>query len=577
MPGPLGWKGLAGKAAYGAGCAAAAVVLVVSGVGYYAKKAAENIGTSPVLAGGPSTGAMNILVMGLESRTYWDGTEIDHHLRHLLSTGSVGGEQTNTLMLIHVFAGGQRAVGFSIARDDYVTLYGTLGYAGTPRQNKIDDAYNAAFQQEMINDGKAHPGWTSAQDNLDANQAGQQATVDTVEALTGVTIDKFAEVNLIGFYELASAFGGVEVCVNRWPGGQGVGPGGNLSDPVTYNSAEGQDAGSGFEGKAGLSYLNPVQTMEFTRQRHNLPLGDIDRTYRQQAVLDYVLYQLRSEGALSDVRKLSPLLSVAKTYLQASAGWNLLQFAGEIGALTPGKLSLSTLPSTPGRNVPGIGFVNDVDVPTIQRIVQQAFNAQPDGIATPAPTGNAGGGGADGSRVGSSSATSSQAGPGKPAAAKPGVGNPGATGKAPAKPAAATPPASSITVDVYNSSQTPHLASGLSQALVKQGYKAGIAASSPAAVPLTVITYGAGASASAAAIASQFGLTATASSTVAAGHVRVVLGGSVTFLPTSFGGKAPAPTATAAVPAAQQAGSSGKSATALEKEAKARYGIPCEY
>jgi hypothetical protein len=47
------------------------------------------------------------------------------------------------------------------------------------------------------------------------------ATVDMVEALTGVTINKFAELNLIGFYELASAFGGVEACINKWPGGGG--------------------------------------------------------------------------------------------------------------------------------------------------------------------------------------------------------------------------------------------------------------------------------------------------------------------------------------------------------------------
>ena len=37
----------------------------------------------------------------------------------------------------------------------------------------------------------------------------------TVEKLTGVHIDHFAEVNLDGFYELAKVFGGVEVCLNH--------------------------------------------------------------------------------------------------------------------------------------------------------------------------------------------------------------------------------------------------------------------------------------------------------------------------------------------------------------------------
>lgn len=161
-----GWKAVMGKAAYGLACVAAVVALATSGFAYYATNTAESFGTSRVLAGGPSTGAMNILIMGLESRTYWDGTPLDHHLQYMLNLGSIGGEETNTLILMHIFAGGHKAVAFSIPRDDYVTMYGTLGYAGTPPQNKIDDAYNAAMQQELINDRSQHPNWTSAQDNL---------------------------------------------------------------------------------------------------------------------------------------------------------------------------------------------------------------------------------------------------------------------------------------------------------------------------------------------------------------------------------------------------------------------------
>jgi LCP family protein required for cell wall assembly len=556
-----GRKALAGKAAYGFGCAAAAVVLGVSAVGYYAQTTAESLGTSRVLAGGPSTGAMNILIMGLESRTYWNGTEIDHHLQHILNLGANGGNQTNTLILMHIFAGGQKAVAFSIPRDDYVTLYGTLGYTGTPAQNKIDDAYNAAMTQQTSNDRAQHPDWSSAQVNLDANQAGQQAEVDTVEALTGVTIDKFAELNLIGFYELAGAFGGVEACINKWPGGDSVSPGGNLSDPVTYNVDEGQDAGSGFKGKAGLQHLTPIQTLEFVRQRHNLPEGDIDRTERQQAVLDYVLFQLKNEGMLSDVGKLGSLMSTAKDYLQTSAGWNLLQFAGEMNALTPENMKFYTLPSTPGPNIPGIGDVNNVNVAQIQAQVQQAFNAPQNGIAAPVPT--------DGAKPSPSTGKGASASKGK---------------KAPAKPATTVPPASDVTVDVYNSSQTQGLAGDLSQALVKKGYRAGLVQDYPTPLPLTTVSYGAGTAAKAHAqqIAKDFSLTATASSSVAAGHVRVILGGSVTFLPGSLGGQ---PSSTpSATPSSTSAGTvnTGNSdvnsaTTTLGKKAKAEYGIPCVY
>ena len=69
---------------------------------------------------------MNILLMGLESRTDYDGNILPADLLAAMHAGSVqgvqfdgvGGEDTNTLILIHIFAGGQKAVGFSIPRDD---------------------------------------------------------------------------------------------------------------------------------------------------------------------------------------------------------------------------------------------------------------------------------------------------------------------------------------------------------------------------------------------------------------------------------------------------------------------------
>jgi LCP family protein required for cell wall assembly len=535
---------LAAKAIYGLSCIAASLVLVAAALGYYAQKQVDSIGTSSVLAGGPSTGAMNILIMGLESRTYWNGSPIDHHLEHFLDIGSVGGEQTNTLILLHVFAGGQKAVAFSIPRDDYVQLFGTLGYAGTPPMNKVDDAYNAGMQQEMINDRTKHPSWSSAQVNFDGNEAGRQAAVDTVEALTGVHIDKFAELNLIGFYELANEFGGAEVCVKSWPGGDGYSPGENLSDP-----------NSGVVLKPGYQLLSPEQTLAFVRARDSLPEGDLDRTARQQAILDYVLWKLKTEGILTDVGKLSSILTYAQQYLVTSAGWNLLQFAGEIDALSSQNLVFHTLPITGNEDIPAIGDVNTVSVADIQQTVQRAFATPP----------------------GSSGGSTSGNGGGKEAEAP----------KAPSKTKAAAPalPASSVTVDAYNSSQTPGLAGSLSRALAAKGYEAGIVQEYPTPVPLTTVTYGTGAAGNAAQIAKYFGVTATASSSVAAGHVQVILGGSSTALPAALGGPAAPGAATPSAPAAPGAASPSASTPSINTvngdsvtvTPNAKYGIPCVY
>ncbi len=72
---------------------------------------------------------MNILLMGLESRTNYQGQTLSAGLLAAMHAGSVngvnnegvGGQDTNTLIVLHIFAGGQKAVGFSIPRDDWVT------------------------------------------------------------------------------------------------------------------------------------------------------------------------------------------------------------------------------------------------------------------------------------------------------------------------------------------------------------------------------------------------------------------------------------------------------------------------
>ncbi|MCW2936777.1 MAG: hypothetical protein JWM19_7739 [Actinomycetia bacterium] len=576
----LGVKALAGKALYGLGCIVAAVVLVVSGAAHYGTAAVNNLGTSPNLSGGPSTGAMNILIMGLESRTYWDGTSVDHHIATILHTGTAadgnGGNAANTLILLHIFAGGQKAVGFSIPRDAYVPMVGTLGFGLSP--SKIDNAYGYAMAQQMTNDLTAHPGWSSAQRNLDGNYAGQGAEIQTVQALTGVTINKFVELNLVGYYEMAKVFGGIEACVFPWPGGASssgyLAKDANLSDPVVGGTTGGY--GSGSVVVPGIQHLSPEQSLAFVRNRHTVPSGDNGRTYRQQAVIDYVLNNLKTGGILSDISKLNSLLSSATQYVQFPRNWNLVQFGGEISGLTPSSIKLTTLPTTGSETAPnGAGAVSTVDIPAIQRIVGQAFSAPPQaGITKPASSAKGGISGTSSThgRSGTSSAT-----------------------KAPAKPAPTALPAAKVTVDVINNGAPPGTGRNVLTALAAKGYTAGTAGDPPAGTPaqsLTTVSYGAGATVNAAAIAKYFGpgITVTASSSLAADRVLVTLGVATQAVPASLGSPAPTPTPATSQPSGSGSASSGSASstsgaapalTPQEKqwaaEAKAKYGIPCVY
>src|SRR5580704_11312935 len=143
MPGPsLSRRSRAGTLIYALSCLAAAVALVVSGFSYFVVRDVASIGSSHAIVSGPSVGAQNILLMGLESRRDWNGNILPNSILSKLHAGNAqavangeGGNDTNTLILIHIFAGGKRAVGFSIPRDDWVNFADTVG----PQQSgKID-------------------------------------------------------------------------------------------------------------------------------------------------------------------------------------------------------------------------------------------------------------------------------------------------------------------------------------------------------------------------------------------------------------------------------------------------------
>jgi LCP family protein required for cell wall assembly len=351
-------RGVVGRIGYFLCCIAAAVALVVSGFSYFVVRDVSSIGSSHAITSGPSIGAQNILLMGLESRRDWNGNILPSRILAALHAGSAqavangaGGNDTNTLILIHIPAGGKKAVGYSIPRDDWVTFAGTVG----PQQvGKIDQAYGVSMYYQQGNLRARYPNMSQDRLAFLGNEAGRRAAVATVERLTGVHIDHFAEVNLDGFYELARVLGGVEVC---------------LSHPA-------HDPKSGANFRAGHQHLDARQALAFVRQRDGLPNGDLDRTHRQQAFIDAVLHQLRAQGVIGDLTKMGALLSVAQRYVITDAGWNLLTFAAQAQGLTSGNLVFRTLPIE-GYAMIGGQDVNVVKPGRIKAIVRAAFYPRP--------------------------------------------------------------------------------------------------------------------------------------------------------------------------------------------------------
>ena len=326
------------------------IVATSGAVNFFSKAASSAIPRSKALQGAPQSknGDTNILLIGLDSRRDNEGNPIPREIAKLLRTGpaTVGGYNTNTLMLIHIPANGKKAVAVSIPRDNYVNVPGH-------GMKKIKEAYSYAKYAEdskLYKEGVKQP----LRERL-SRDAGRVATIATVSQFLDVPIDHFAEVNMIGFYDLAIALGGIQVCLNK-----------AVSD-TKY---------SGAVFPAGLQTISGADALRFVRQRHGLPNGDLDRTHRQQAFIAGVITKFRTQGIFGDIGKISALLDVAKKDVVIDSGFDVLGFLPQAKALTSGNIKFHTLPIE-GYVMRNSQSVNLVDEVKIRKLVQDLFNPKP--------------------------------------------------------------------------------------------------------------------------------------------------------------------------------------------------------
>ena len=274
------------------------------------------IATTNVIGGRHGGGAQNILLVGVDSREDAQGNPLPQSVLDELHGGpDTGVLNSDTIIVLHVPAGGGAAVAFSIPRDAYVDI---PGY----RRDKINAAYpavKAIAEQELVADGAQDRREIAAQ----AAARGRTALIGAVEDLTGLTIDHYAEVNLVGFATLTQAIGGVTVC---------------LAAPT-------RDALSGAHFAAGVQTISGASALAFVRQRHGLPQGDLSRIRRQQVFLAATADKLLSAGTLTDPSALGALLAVAQQSVVIDSGWDLLTFAQQAADIAKGDIAFVTIPT----------------------------------------------------------------------------------------------------------------------------------------------------------------------------------------------------------------------------------------
>lgn len=334
----------------GAVALASVLVLVATGYGYaVVRQVSDGLVTSEALGEpAPPRGldeAFTALLVGIDSRTDAAGNPLPPAVLAELRAGKDEGQfNTDTIILLHVPAGPDPgASAISIPRDAFVRI------AGTDRPHKINSAYRRGMD-------------TVEGTERQQREAGRQVLVRTVEQLTGIEVDHFAEINLAGFVEITEAIGGIPVCLNA---------------PV-------REERSGVDLPAGYQLVSGADALAFVRQRRDLPGGDLDRVTRQQAFLAGVARSALG-GTLSDPAGLNRLVDTVTRYVVLDRGWDLDRIVAQLRRAAGRDIAFRTIPTgRPDLVTPVDGVAVEVDPEQVREFV--AGIVGPDDVRLSGPT-----------------------------------------------------------------------------------------------------------------------------------------------------------------------------------------------
>lgn len=327
--------------------AVSALVLVLGAVGYKAIGQLDGrlAQTGELALGDNQDGATDILLVGIDSRTDAQGNPLSQKEIDMLNAGEEEVTNTDTIILIRVPNDGSGATAVSLPRDTYVA---------TPNGNmKLNGVYGTAkFEEEQkIAERRTEPADAEQEksDEEASKQAGRQALIHSVADLTGITVDHYAEIGLLGFVLLTDAVGGVDVCLKE-----------KVKEPL-----------SGADFPKGRSTLKGSQALSFVRQRHGLPRGDLDRITRQQAYMASLVNKVLSSKTLTDPSALNRINDAVERSVVLDQGWDVMSLATQMQDLAGGNVKFQTIPVT---SIDGVGDMGESIVTVDVDQVHEFFN-----------------------------------------------------------------------------------------------------------------------------------------------------------------------------------------------------------
>ncbi len=254
----------------------------------------DRVDVEPI--GGPD--AQNILLIGSDSRA-------DVPDSQKAGFGTVGGNRSDTIIVMRISPDGKNAALLSFPRDTYVHL------AGTNKNDRINSAY----------------------------AKGVNSLVRTLQENFNLPINHVAEVDFGGFQKIVGTLGGIEICFD-YP----------ARDKVTKLDVQ-----------AGCQLLNQTQSTAFVRSRHYEQFvngvwksdgrGDIGRVQRQQRFIKQVMDKVIGSGGRNPITA-QALIGDLKSAVTLDKTYGITELYGTaktFSAFEPNELQGFTLPTSPAR------------------------------------------------------------------------------------------------------------------------------------------------------------------------------------------------------------------------------------
>ncbi|MDV5148384.1 LCP family protein [Streptomyces sp. SBC-4] len=297
--------------------AAAVLVLVGAGLGYVYVKYVQldgNIKGVDINAqlgterpDDVDNGSMDILVLGSDSRS-GDNAEYGE---------DEGGARSDTAMVVHVYEGHKKASVVSVPRDTLVDRPQCADGKGTSVPGEQRAMFNTAYEV-----------------------GGPACAVKTVEAMSGIRMDHYIEVDFTGFKEVIDELGGVEITTTQ---------------PI-------QDPKSHLDLAPGTHTLDGEQSLGLVRTRKSVGDGsDLGRIQLQQAFMKAFIDQVKDVGVLTNPAKLLDLADAATKAITPDSDLDSVQeligFAQGLSGIGPQNVHMVTLPveydpADPNRVIP---------------------------------------------------------------------------------------------------------------------------------------------------------------------------------------------------------------------------------